>query len=287
MQPLISVIIPCYNGALFIEETLSSILIQSEKNIEVIIVDDGSTDNTQNIIKKNNDHRIRYYYHENKGVSFTRNKGLLYAKGEFVIFFDADDIMTADFLITRVTQLKKSGKNFICGDVNKLIKIGIDSFIYRGTSNNLIEEILFYKSEIITCPSNYLFKLDFLKINNLSFNENLSSTSDKYFLLECAKYETGFHSTNVSVLIYRILDTSMSNTFTKKLVQDNELFYSELIKNNLIPKSIFKESLARGYFILSGANKKTGNYFKSFYYIILLLKNNPIFLFKMILKKNF
>lgn len=95
---LVSVIIPAYNYADFIAEAIDSALQQSHNNIEVIIIDDGSTDNTASIVSSlaKNDARIFYIYQYNQGLSAARNTGIKNATGEFLVFLDADDVMHAE-----------------------------------------------------------------------------------------------------------------------------------------------------------------------------------------------
>ena len=98
MSYLISVIVPCYNQAHFLDETLNSILNQSYTNWECIIVNDGSPDNTENIAKKwmKKDQRFKYISKENGGLSSARNHGLKVAKGDFIQFLDSDDLLSFD-----------------------------------------------------------------------------------------------------------------------------------------------------------------------------------------------
>src|SRR5688572_1866005 len=93
-KKLVSVIIPAYNAGPFISETLESVLAQTYSNWEVIVVNDGSKDNTENILKQysEKDPRISFISKTNSGVSDTRNKGIDKAKGEFIAFLDADDV---------------------------------------------------------------------------------------------------------------------------------------------------------------------------------------------------
>ncbi len=91
-NPLISVIIPTYNRANFLGEAIESVLSQTYKNLEVIIIDDGSTDDTRQLIEKYTDKRIIYLYQEHGGTSAARNKGIQEAKGEYIAFLDSDDI---------------------------------------------------------------------------------------------------------------------------------------------------------------------------------------------------
>lgn len=91
-KPEISIIIPVYNGEKYLKDTIVSVLNQTYRNYELIIVDDGSTDNTKNIIDSFNDPRIQYHYQKNSGISASRNVGIDLAQGEFIAFLDADDI---------------------------------------------------------------------------------------------------------------------------------------------------------------------------------------------------
>src|SRR5690554_3918162 len=92
-NPLVTVFIPVYNCENFIDECLKSILNQTYKNIEVLLVDDGSTDNSVEKIKKYSDPRIRLIQNErNMGIPYTRNVGLKEAKGKYIAIMDSDDI---------------------------------------------------------------------------------------------------------------------------------------------------------------------------------------------------
>ena len=95
-HPLISVIIPAYNAEAFISEAIQSILQQSYEPLEIIVVDDGSTDETAQIATKF--HNIRYFYQENSGPATARNTGLKIAKGEIITFLDADDLWSQNKL---------------------------------------------------------------------------------------------------------------------------------------------------------------------------------------------
>ena len=99
-NPLVSVIVPTYNCGEFINETLASILSQSYKNTEIIVVDDGSTDNTSEVVGAiiNRDSRISYIYKANGGQPTARNEGLRAVRGELVAFCDSDDIWMPDKL---------------------------------------------------------------------------------------------------------------------------------------------------------------------------------------------
>jgi glycosyltransferase involved in cell wall biosynthesis len=103
-QPLISVITPCFNASYYLNEAIESVLAQTYSSFEFILVNDGSTDETEAIIHKYDDSRIRYFKQANKGQCAASNLGLSKAKGDFIKFFDADDLMNPQHL---EAQLKK------------------------------------------------------------------------------------------------------------------------------------------------------------------------------------
>jgi glycosyltransferase involved in cell wall biosynthesis len=105
--PLVSIIIPTYNYGRFLAKALESCFEQTYKALEIIVIDDGSTDNTREILEGYGT-RVSYVRQENSGVSVARNKGLEIATGEFITFLDADDYMPEDAIQTRVNALLKN-----------------------------------------------------------------------------------------------------------------------------------------------------------------------------------
>ncbi len=98
IKPLVSVIIPCYNQGRFLSSALHSLLSQTWQHWEAIVVDDGSTDDTSQVVERFQDPRVCYFYQQNNGVSAARNSGLEQARGDFVAFLDADDAWRREFL---------------------------------------------------------------------------------------------------------------------------------------------------------------------------------------------
>jgi glycosyltransferase involved in cell wall biosynthesis len=96
--PLISVIIPAYNQGHYIAAAIQSVLDQSYENLELLVVDDGSTDDTRGIVAEFSDRRLRYIYQENQGLSAARNCGIRYSTGDFLSFLDSDDLFLPDKL---------------------------------------------------------------------------------------------------------------------------------------------------------------------------------------------
>ncbi|MBD0300672.1 MAG: glycosyltransferase [Tolypothrix sp. T3-bin4] len=109
-MPLISVIIPVYNGEITIQETIESVLNQTFTDFELIVIDDGSQDSTLQIVSTIQDPRIKVFSQPNAGVSTSRNRGLSHATGEFISFIDADDLWTPDKLETQLKALQENPK---------------------------------------------------------------------------------------------------------------------------------------------------------------------------------
>ena len=102
---LISVVVPVLNGEKYIQRCLTSLLNQTYPNIEIVIIDNGSTDDSVNIIENNKDNRIRLLHENRKGVSYARNTGLKNVKGEFVAFVDCDDWVEEDYFYVLVANI--------------------------------------------------------------------------------------------------------------------------------------------------------------------------------------
>ncbi|WP_300458616.1 glycosyltransferase family 2 protein [Desulfobacula sp.] len=107
IKPKFSIIIPVYNGSGSIKHAIDSILIQSYKAHEIIVVDDGSDDNVESVLLEYNSKIVKYYYQENKGVSSARNKGVDLATGDWICFLDADDWYYKDRLLLHVQLINK------------------------------------------------------------------------------------------------------------------------------------------------------------------------------------
>lgn len=113
---LVSIIMPVYNKENYLEKSILSVLNQTYKNIELVIINDGSTDKSEEIIlKMMYDNRIKYYKQSNNGVSIARNNGIKVALGEFVSFLDADDYYDETFIEKMLNKIKDKNVCY-CGN---------------------------------------------------------------------------------------------------------------------------------------------------------------------------
>lgn len=121
VEGLVSIIMPSWNTGRFISETIRSVIEQTYTNWELIIVDDCSTDNTDEVVLSFNDKRIRFYRNEkNLGAALTRNKALVEAKGEWIAFLDSDDIWMPNKLEHQINFMKKNGYNLSYTEYEKI-----------------------------------------------------------------------------------------------------------------------------------------------------------------------
>ena len=280
---LVSVIIPAYNAENFLEETISSVKRQSCSNWELIVVNDGSTDKTSEIASNETDARISLIEQKNAGVSAARNAGLKMAKVEYLVFLDADDLLSPAFLNARIDYLHQHPDiGFVGGVVEKFPG---EPKRYKPAAENPEQEILFFDPACVTVPSNYLVRRRLLIENNIYFNTLLTSTADRFFILQLSKVSKGGVINDAEAkLFYRINENSMSHRISRKLMNDNEQFYYQLKKNKLLPgkkraafKGIYFLGLSSGFFKTGQAGKFQLYFFKSLF-------STPLILFKRLIR---
>lgn len=188
MKENITIIIPIYNLEDYLDNCFNSIKKQTYTNFEVLLIDDGSTDNSKQICKfyVKEDSRFKYFYQHNAGVSKARNLGLQKARGKFVTFVDGDDFLNSNHLQNMIDgmeygQLSISGRNDIYQDkVKQSFKVDKDVVLNR---QQLVDGIL--KPGIIySFPWNKLYLTKIIKDNLITFNESLDYGEDLVFNME-------------------------------------------------------------------------------------------------------
>src|SRR5262245_42283737 len=134
---LVSVIIPCYNGQRFLAKTLESAFAQTYPHTEIIVVDDGSTDGSIELIEAYGD-RVRAEFGLNRGGSAARNRGTALARGEFIRYLDADDLLMPNALEQRVAALLKTGGDVAYSDWETLVEVEPGQF---GVGERVVRRI--------------------------------------------------------------------------------------------------------------------------------------------------
>lgn len=219
MQQLrVSIIIPTYNRAHLIGETLDSVLAQTYPNWECIIVDDGSTDDTDEVVGEyvKKDSRFQYYQRpkdRKKGPNSCRNYGLELSKGEFVKWFDSDDLMYSELLEEQIASFKSTTDCSVCKivycDFEKNITVKQNT-IY---SSQLIEDYLV--GRITFYVSGPLWRKSFLNNQEELFDESLSNLDDWDFNLRMLYCEPKIAFIDMPFIKYRIHKYSLSKEIGK------------------------------------------------------------------------
>lgn len=260
---LFSIIMPVYNAEFFLKKGIQSVLDQTYINFELIIVNDGSTDKSLELIYQyqESDSRIKVINQMNQGVSVARNNGIKAAVGEYVGFLDSDDYIDVTLISEVASILSKYWVDIIDFDfkrvanekiINKVpndIEIGLytDEDIKFDIFPNLIcNQSL--ENDFIKSVCNKFFKLSFIKNNNLTFNREIPIGEDYLFtvesMLSCTKY---FHMSNKG--LYHYLDNVDSVTHNKIYNRWNisVIFLEELKKliNNKIINQQYDNELIR------------------------------------------
>ena len=142
MEPIVSVILPTYNRAGTIEKSIQSVLGQSYQNIELIVVDDGSLDNTREIVGAIDDCRIKYIYQENAGACAARNNGIEHSLGQFIAFQDSDDFWRPKKLEKQMDAMKLTNADIVFCKLNSF-----EGGVYKGTLPRSLEQGVVSKTD--------------------------------------------------------------------------------------------------------------------------------------------
>ncbi|MGB3636849.1 MAG: glycosyltransferase [Rivularia sp. (in: cyanobacteria)] len=212
--PLISVIIPVYNGEKTIGETIHSVLNQTYRNIELIVINDGSLDLTLNITSGIKDARLKVFYYKNAGVCMSRNRGIERASGQFISFLDADDIWTPDKLEAQLKALQANPQASVAYSwVDYIDEYG--EFFRDGNhitiNGNAYEKMLI--QNVLENGSNPLIRRQAL-INVGTFNHSLTLAEDWDMWLRLAK-RYDFVTVPHPHVLYRTSSRSVSTNVLK------------------------------------------------------------------------
>ena len=284
---MVSVIMPLYNMEAYVNKSIESVLEQTFFNFELIIVDDGSTDNSAKIVSEYSDERIKYFKQINSGVSAARNFGILKAQGRYCAFLDPDDIWLSNKLEIQISSMEK--EEIACtGTLMFYLNYNSDFFGVCG------EDVAF-RQEDIACGklmpfplSSIIVRSDILNAVGL-FDEDFLSAEDHELLSRIAN-RTEIRTIMQKLGGYRIHSQSLSNNkymiqgilsmyvmhlraCDKMSVNPSSIF--AYIEKSMSDKKLVNKIKARHYFRQSGSWFISKNYFKSFVYFTLGLITNP------------
>lgn len=232
---LLSIIMPVYNASRYLTNTMNSIINQNQINIEVICIDDGSTDSSRNILNQYKYENIFVLHQDNLGASLARNKGISCAKGKYILFFDSDDLLEAhslkaciDFLIEKDSDILVGNYNIINDNGENIGNINFNNIKYAfGKSNKRL-----YTYLIPPFPGNKIYKKDIIDKFDIKFS-NVRIGQDLNFFLKYVSCINEVHFYNRIIANYRVTKGSISNSYDKRILDifksldDIECFYNK------------------------------------------------------------
>lgn len=219
----ISIIVPIYNREKTISRCIDSILNQTFVDFELLLIDDGSTDNSLNICKsyKSIDSRIKIFTQSNSGPSAARNLGLRHSKGKYIMFCDSDDTVSVDWC--------KNLYNAISNNPNSL---PFSAIITLDNNSNIINKTTYAKSSCIIPIKNFfnvdlkglsgfnvnkIFINEILQKNNIQFDESLFMNEDLKFILNYVKFVDNLFYINTLDYNYYVNPNSLSKSYNNKI----------------------------------------------------------------------
>lgn len=236
---LFSIIIPTYNRAAFIEKTIKSVLNQTCQTYELIVVDDGSTDNTKEIVNSINDSRLKYYKKANSERAATRNYGAKVAKGEYVNFLDSDDILYPNHLseAIKLVELNNSPEIFhlnydVIDDLGNVV-----SKPYKFSGNLNLK--LIQKGNLLSCNGVFIRK-DIALLYPFNEDRSLSASEDyELWLRLAARYQIHYSTTVTSSIVNHDL-RSVLNFDKEQLIKRLNLFIHYIYKDEIFSRRFGK-----------------------------------------------
>ncbi len=233
-----SVIVPVYNTQKYLKECLDSILSQTYKDFEIILVDDGSTDESGKICDEaaKNDNRVNVIHKKNGGVSSARNAGIAIAKGSYLAFVDSDDFVAPLWLEHINKEAQKNNCDIICymfahnGTCNNIKKSGFVAVGADELKNNFNDIYNISIGAVWT----QVYKSDLIKNNKLMFNTGIVLNEETFFNLEYYKKINSFQFINETYYYYRKVENSSSrkgNTEYLKIVKEKVRVYTNFLND--------------------------------------------------------
>ena len=239
---LISIVIPVYNAEKYLEQCLNSIKNQTYKNFEVILVNDGSIDNSESICKVfvESDTRFRYYLKANGGASSARNLGLDNAQGKYITFIDADDWVDENHLEVLINNIKENNSDMAVSSIKKFDNVSRFKFrVYSNQEKYLLnynklnrEEFLVILPRLIHASNSYkiavskLFKKELL--SDVRFDESIVYGEDLEFFFKIYNNISSISYVDEVTYVYRLHNERTSSKFNQQYVEQVLLIYKKI-----------------------------------------------------------
>ncbi|OGT31720.1 MAG: hypothetical protein A3E87_01920 [Gammaproteobacteria bacterium RIFCSPHIGHO2_12_FULL_35_23] len=273
---LVSIIIPTYNQAGYLEECLNSILRQTYSCWEAIIINNNSTDNTLEVIKKFSDERIKVLNFSNHGIiAASRNYGVQHAKGKSIAFLDSDDLWDPYKIEKYMDIFLKKQVDLICSDV--ILFNNTEKKRRYTSSNKFSYSYLLYHTNKIVTSSVMLKKQVFLEANGFNENSNLVTCEDYDLWLRLAYLKKSFYSIHLPLTYYRVNEAGASRNYQNHLLATLNLLalhHKKFIKNSFLNDLRMRSRIS---IALRGAGYtcfKSGDWNNAIQYFLKAMKKN-------------
>lgn len=283
----VTIILPAYNAGKFISETIESVLQQTYTNWELLAINDGSTDQTGNLLTNFSlrDKRIKVFHKNNSGVSASRNLGLHSAKGNFIFFLDADDVWNknnveekVNYFITHKVDAVYSSCEMI--DENS---VSCNTFL-KGSSTFTVDDILLSKGNYTTAPSGLAITAEVAqKIGDFDIRLSNNADTDYFIRILAAGFKFGY----IQEMLWKYRTHSRNMSGNVSLLEKDLLYlYHKSDKNKLFRNFLFKQKCYSNiYFVLAGSWWKVGNNkLRGIYFLMRSVCSNPFQLYKLLSK---
>ncbi|HLP10794.1 MAG TPA: glycosyltransferase family 2 protein [Flavobacteriales bacterium] len=233
MDPKISVVMPLYNKRPYVKEAIESVLNQSFGDFELIVVDDGSTDGSQDVIKTVNDKRLFFFQNEkNLGTAGNANKCIDLSKGKYIARLDADDLMTPGRLFQQLQLMEKNSDIGISSGAVEIFGAKKEIWSMPLTHDELAANILF-KPPIAQGAS--MIRKEMLIKNNLRYDENSLNVAEDWLMwFKCFKV-TKFANVPEVLILYRQYDGNITNNANHNFYQSRKFVYDHMFKDLGLP----------------------------------------------------
>lgn len=232
----LSVIMPVYNGQRYLEDAINSVLSQTFKDYELLIIDDGSTDSSLKIIQSINDTRIRFLKNEkNQGIAYTRNVGLKESIGEFLAWMDCDDLIEPNRFEFQINYLRNNPAVGVCGTALKRFGEGKPRVSREYSESEVIKAALLFRPAIR--PATAMCRMKMVREANLSYDTRLAVAEDYDFFFE-ASFHFPIENLKPVLYHYRASESSTMKIYSERpqiLYGFHKIIYSKAFKKLGIP----------------------------------------------------
>lgn len=237
----ISIIVPIYNAERYLKECIDSLLMQSKAECEFILINDGSTDRSEKIIKSYQDNRIQYFKKKNQGIGKTRNFGIEKAKGKYLMFIDSDDYINPNTCKILFEQCEKEKLDIgVCNFYKDYEDKKREEVILPSFENTTLKERPNLLNEINLSPWNKMYKREFIVKNKIKFEEKLKY-EDVPFVVEALDKAKKIGKIDQSLNHYRVHTQSETAKRDEKCFDILKII--DKIRIYLKEKDYMKESL--------------------------------------------